>query len=233
MNIPSLDHLWPEWFDLYNLLSAKKEYANQLAGLFVGHVPTGFADQPKKILYVGKATRGQFRRPADTSDDPTNFDWTLQLHQKYAAELFADLRCGGFWPFADKISKEMDSDSRSNLAWTNLCKMGMTTKNPSDKLIDFQKSLAIQTLRAEIDLYRPDLVVFVTNNFAKQILFEAVNAEDIESWSKSEMETPREVEDIWWRRGRSDCPAILWMRHPQGATREQTGYAIKKMREIT
>jgi hypothetical protein len=50
--------LWQEWFDLHDSLSAKQQYENELAALFVGHKPDGFADRSKKILYVGKATRG-------------------------------------------------------------------------------------------------------------------------------------------------------------------------------
>jgi|GEM_PF-4536447 len=233
MHISTLNCLWQKWFDLYSSLSAKQEYANHLAGLFVGHVPADFAVQQTKILYVGKATRGQFKSVTDSSDDRTDFDQTFQLHQNYAADLFAGLSCGAFWPFADKISKQMGSDSRSNLAWTNLCKIGMTTKNPSAKLIAEQKVLATLTLRAEIESYRPTLVVLVTNNFARDILLEAVDGQDLASWTKSEMEASKRVDGIWWRPASPSFPALLWMRHPQGATREELDYAIEKMCEIT
>jgi hypothetical protein len=154
------------------------------------------------------------------------------LHKNAAAEWFG-LTSGGFWPFASKLSKEMGCDDYSNLAWTNLCKIGMNTKNPSPELVYAQEHLAVRTLRSEIAAYRPSLVVLVTNNFAKEILMEAVDGQELDFWSKSENETARDVQDIWWHEGDANSPAILWMRHPQGAPSDQTLYAISKARELT
>ncbi len=107
MNRTIPESLWQEWFDRHDLLCSEEQYSDKLAALFVGHVPEKYKEHPNKILYVGKATRGKFIDRDIVLRHRSSFEEQFKLHKDSAAEYFEKLTSGGFWPFADKLSKAM------------------------------------------------------------------------------------------------------------------------------
>jgi hypothetical protein len=85
-----------------------------------------------------------------------------------------------FWIFAHEVSKRaakkwnQDVNGLENLVWSNLCKIGQIRGNPSDKLVDEQFDLAVETLRLEIQTYGPKIVLFVTDEYADSIINETI-----------------------------------------------------------
>jgi hypothetical protein len=224
MATSTLDPLWREWLTLHERLSAVRP--ERLAGLFPGYKPDGYEEHKTKILYVGKATAGPF---VDESSPKSGTDLK---QQKALAKVCFYLTQGGFWNFAERLCTAFGCDNRSNLVWSNLCKIGTHTGNPSDELVGLQQELAIKTLRAEIVEYNPTIVVFVSNQFAQKILLGAIGNPPNDLWSESESESPVRVEDVWWQRTTPLSPALLWMRHPQFAPSKLTSYARDKICEL-
>jgi hypothetical protein len=220
----TLDPLWQEWLTLHERLSAVR--SERLAGLFPGYKPDGYEAHKTRILYVGKATAGPF--VADLSLLPGR---DLEQQKAFAKVCFYRIT-GGFWQFAERLSTALGGDNRSNLVWSNLCKIGTHTGNPSDELVGLQQELAIKTLRAEIVEYNPTIVVFVSNQFAQKILLGGIDNPTDGSWNKSEEEDPQQVKDVWWRKATATTPAVLWMRHPQFAPTSLTSYAQSKICEL-
>jgi hypothetical protein len=220
----TLDPLWQEWLTLHERLSAVR--SERLAGLFPGYKPDGYEEHKTEILYVGKATAGPF---VDESSSSPGRD--LEQQRAFAKVCFY-LTQGGFWNFAERLCTALGCDNRSNLVWSNLCKIGTDLGNPSDELVGLQQELGITTLRAEIDEYNPSIVVFVSGQFAQKILLGAIDDPTDGSWNKSEEEGPEQVKDVWWRKATATTPAVLWMRHPQFAPKSLTSYAQSKICEL-
>ena len=103
-----------------------------------------------------------------------------------------------------------------NLVWTNICKIRCLRRNPSGEIFRAQRSLALETLRLEIDLYRPSLIYFASGCFASEIVDEAVGT----TGDTPSSEERKEKHLIWWRESTGAMPGIVWSRHPQGKSRE-------------
>src|SRR5260370_36285696 len=141
MAVSQFQTLWQEWFNLHDELSQKKIASDLggLAGLFPGHKPQGFEDHQKRILYVGKSTAGPFNIDAfDVRQETTPFEARLTRQQAFAEGCFDGMR-GGFWSFGRQLSGVLGCTDLSNLAWSNLCKIGTKLNNPSDDLCALQK----------------------------------------------------------------------------------------------
>ncbi len=225
------------WFELYRDLANAKE---PVAAPFFSVAPRKYNSQETNILYVGKATAGEwnennnFQRRASSGlvgriterrNQNRSFVESCAMSKKRSAP--------GFWSFAHQLSEVVNGGSCDlrNLVWTNLCKIGVLKENPSGEVLKRQRELAIDTLRAELRIYNPDLIVFVTANFGKDILLEALEfSNDDNLWKKSE--THSRVKDVWWHDNHPHR-GILWMRHPQGSPLDLRQYALKKAEKLT
>jgi hypothetical protein len=93
--------------------------------------------------------------------------------------------------------------------WTNICKIGVLRGNPTGEILRAQSELAVASLRSEIEMYRPRLVVFVTGDFGEQLVGAVVADCEQKTWQKE-----RGHELFWWRKPIGNMPAILWAYHP-------------------
>jgi hypothetical protein len=91
-------------------------------------------------------------------------------------------------------------------------------------LLSAQKDLAERTLRAEIEEYHPVLVMFATGTYVGDVINRTLGLTNGD-WKQS---SKRDADDdLWWREG---SPAMLWSRHPQGATKDKTAFWIETAR---
>jgi hypothetical protein len=163
------------------------------------------------IFYVGKATN----RGWDDTQDP--FGVADERRNETSAFLngFVEQGTGGsaYWAFA-KLLLDATANSNENggwkrLIWSNIAKIGTIRGNPRGRYFDIQRELAIETMRAEIDAYRPSLVVFTTgDDYAEAVMAATVS---IEHWQRD-----CEEDGYWWYGGSAELPALLWTYHPQG-----------------
>ena len=140
---------WLKLFDASSENSLIKH--KRLAAPFLSYAPNGRAT----ILYMGKATGGDwFKR---------NFHGRvgerIECTERWITAVKNREYHSAFWHFFRELEK-----LQSNVIWTNVCKIGVRYGNPRGEYLRFQRALAIETLRLELRLYRPTLVVFATGN---------------------------------------------------------------------
>lgn len=191
--------------------------SGEAAGIFSPYVPDGYWDQPRKILYIGKATDGDF-----TDEDVTE-------------QAFKHKRTH-FWSFADEVSALADQNvqGRHNLVWSNIFKQGVRRGNPLGAKAKGQRVKASQDLRNEIGKYKPDLIVLVTVGYEEEVVKAAFDINDGESSGDSDGKLYEDKIDgslysVWWRRAYRSVPPLVWMNHPQGKSRAYKDAALKRI----
>lgn len=98
----------------------------------------------------------------------------------------------------------------SNMIWSNLAKIGQIGRNPSGPLIDAQDHLAVATLVAEVETYRPRLVIFATGFYG----YGRVNRV-IEKLTGLPPGVKYSLTGDWRYCKPGYPPAILWTGHPE------------------
>ena len=209
-----LRQLSAKWLKLYRELYADDRLQPRLAAPFLSVPPPGYNRASGfSILLVGRATRGQW---CGTTGPQATVATTRD-----ATRSFLKLDCSTpFWRFAQDLSVgiagicgDEPCNNLRNLVWTNICKLGEIQRNPRGKVFDRQRELAIETLRAEIETYRPNLIVFVSGEWGDQWVEEVVGETKKEPW--------RDATTYWWREAGGKRPAMLWTKnHPQGRSRQ-------------
>jgi len=185
-----------KWNDLLNVLRAEQKESWQLAGLFKGYLPRGYLNRTHRILYIGKATAGPFVA-AD------------------ANRIAFGRRTAGFWSFAREISgiTMEECADLGNLAWSNLCKIGVRNGNPDDTLAERQRELAVKTLQLEMEFLQPTLIVCVAEGFQDHFVYEALGVtQDLDDgfrWRQAGRYS------IYFREAQDGWPPIMWMKHPE------------------
>jgi hypothetical protein len=205
-----------QWKALHSEISSGRKGKLQLAGLFLGHMLDGFKKQSKRILFVGKATAGTFTG-------------------KYASMSSFNGK-SSFWQFARQLSHCADgnSDKLINVAWSNVTKIGVAKGNPPKQLQLAQAALASKTLREEIKKCHPTLVVFVCDGYGDNIIYDAVKAK---RGGTNDFETKKSPHGNFYVRkatqiGSEQFPAMLWVKHPQGKSRERCAQWIEEAKKM-
>lgn len=186
----------------------------EVSGLFRGWKPAGFDSSDVRVLYIGKATSGSFH---EEDVESTAFNGK-----------------GSFWNFARQIAVALGSSEKdlSCIAWSNISKVSRPQTAADPSVIHRFEAEAAETLKAEIAITNPDIIVFVTNHFCDEVVEEIAASGDDAQWTKSEEESSNAAEaDVWWR-VRSDGTAVLWMRHPQFAKKELLNFAVNKIASL-
>ncbi len=217
----SLQVLHEKWVEKF--AEMQKLFRGQLVTPHLTVPPDGY--NPKRIpsvLFVGQATGPNEAEEGNPSAE--------EIRDKIGAfQRDAALRPhprSGFWRFAlclsDALKRQTghaDIAPLQNLVWTNICKIGVRRGNPPKQIYEFQRELAIHTLRAEIASYKPKLVYWATWDYLVDVVREAVDDPNDISWTK-------DLEDkwIWTRRPVNSLPAMVWSGRPQGKPRTDRTY---------
>jgi len=205
-----------QWKALRSEISSARNGKLPLAGLFLGHIPDGYEKQSKRVLFVGKATAGEFNEEDASS---------LSFNGK-----------SSFWQFARQVSRCAGGKSVEpvNVAWSNVSKIGVAKGNPSKSLQLAQAALACKTLQDEIETCKPTLVVFVCDGYGDEIIYEAVNANrggandfEIRHSSHGEFYVRKAIQI-----GSKQYPAMLWVKHPQGKSSERRVQWIEEAKKL-
>jgi hypothetical protein len=173
--------------------------------------PDGY--DPKRIpsvLYVGQATG-----PNDAEDGSPSAKEIRQKLRNFLKRKPSDPETG-FWRFALLLSNALKNHTGhpeiaplQNLVWTNICKIGVCKFNPSGAIYEGQRELAVQTLQAEIKVYKPTLIYWATNNYATDVVGKVVDDPNNISWTKD-----LQNKGIRTRKPLNALPAMFWGPHP-------------------
>jgi hypothetical protein len=177
--------------------------------------------EPRSILYVGKATAKDWYKD-DFCSQPAHSNANDRRKERYeCTERFLKDRAphynSGFWNFAKALDFAAAKKWRSkgklplrHITWTNVCKIGTLQRNPEGYLFEKQHSLAVKTLRLEIELYKPALICFVTWDYHFDLVKEVIGDPSDRSWDQTANE-----KWVWWRTAGDKYPAMLLTGHPE------------------
>lgn len=226
----SLDQLQGAWVKLFFEARTNPNIdPDRLAAPFLSVPPARY--DPKtipSILCVGKATSGDWDL-ADFLLSPTieqRRECSIDFLENYVKPKKYD---SAFWRFQRDMSRQValhygsDIEPLQNIVWTNICKLGVLTGNPEGAYYDFQCVLALDTLRSEIETYRPSLVVLVTNDYGEGLIRKVADDPDDSLWHKE-----KEKLGFWWREPTLKIPAMLWTYHPERKPQELLQAWIKQ-----
>jgi hypothetical protein len=211
----SLESLEAKWISLFDELRCDPQLKDQISGPFLSAPAT----DARSILYVGKATFGNFYRDDSASAKLTIEEKIRERHEvtRHFIKEEAPHYPGGFWPFARELNTALANRWKSpaggplqHITWTNICKIGALNGNPSGVLFEKQRNLAADTLREEISSYHPLLICFVTWGYEWDFVKEVVDQPKDESWDKT-----RNEDYMWSRPATGALPGILLTGHPE------------------
>jgi len=227
--------LWSSWLALYSSLLDK---GFPVSAPFLPLVPSEFKKQSKTVLYIGKATNGACDRTAFDSALATSSDLARNQSESFSRAVFegkVGRRGASFWGFANDLAEALNPkiENLGNLSWSNICKIGSDKGNPKDCMLTDQIPLAVRTLRHEIALLKPTIIVCVANSYANPVLIPALGNPSNSAWEKSEARPEIGVDNVWWLRRTQSTPAVLWMRHPQGSKDSLRQFVLMKAAELT
>jgi hypothetical protein len=204
-----------QWKALHDELSLAHQRNPPLADLFLGFIPKGFKDQPKRILFVGKATAGPFKQ---------------EQHQQCFNGSSA------FWQFARDLSGAAGNtdEELTNVTWSNVSKIGVVNGNPGQNLELAQSALAAKTLRQEIRNCDPSIVVFACDSHGDETIYEATSAV---RGGVNDFDTNSSDHGDFFSRGALDLgaerlPPMLWHKHPQFKTLERRAEWIEEFNRL-
>jgi len=203
------------WLHLFDRIFANAAARRRLAAPFLSVPPAGYDPaRVPSILYSGKATAGNWWLSTYLGSRTVKErrQCTADFLEKYVK---TGEYSSAFWRFARGLSECVAATTKSNvepfqnLVWTNICKIGVKQGNPNGYVFRAQRELAIESLRLEIERYRPRLVVFVTGDYGAEIVDAVVRDVGRRTWHE---ERGRDL--FWWREPIGKMPAILWAYHP-------------------
>jgi hypothetical protein len=221
----SLSALQEQWIQLCDELG--ESFNSQvMAAPFVSVQEDSNEGTPvRPILLVGKATAGNWCKDSfDSFRDKPLIDRLKERRNATLAHLElrkkGDLKPSAFWCFRDGLAQISEP-----VIWTNLVKIGVEKRNPHWRFVQRQSELAHRTLVAEMEEYKPALVVLVTSIYAAQEISHPVfGPKDI--WKKSPDDS------IWWQERTQTEPPILWVDHPGFKLKNELDRWLKKAREL-
>ena len=234
----SLELVQAKWIELFDHLRSDLKFKNQIAAPFLS-VP---ATEGRSILYVGKATAKDWYRndtafgpPCPSDGEAVNTrikerrECTKEFVQKEAPKYNS-----GFWQFARELNTEAAKKWKlpprtplQHIAWTNICKIGALKGNPSGLLFRMQRDLAVETLRQEIKIYKPQLVLFVTWDYGWDLVKAVFGDSTDKAWDQTGNE------DLVWRRAVADeLPPALLTGHPERKRQELRRKWLNQISEL-
>jgi|HubBroStandDraft_4_1064222.scaffolds.fasta_scaffold19994_3 hypothetical protein len=227
-NLASLEARWIELFD--ELCSSHSVDSAQIAAPFFS-VP---ATEVRSLLYIGKATAKDWNRDDFFSLSPlANMKERREQGRKFTKTFltkYAPSYNSGFWHFAKVLNTEAAKkwnrpvkNPFQHITYTNLSKIGALKGNPRGFLLKEQRELAFETLRLEIELYKPELICFVTWDHEIDVVRRIIDDPNDASWNKAENN-----HWLWWRAATAKLPPILLTGHPQGKSLKDRERWLKK-----
>jgi hypothetical protein len=226
-NLASLETRWIELFD--ELCSSDGIDSTQIAAPFFSVRSV----EARSVLYIGKATAKEWDRSDFCSLSPANMKERREQRREFTKNFLAEEAPhynSGFWSFAKELNTQAAKKWNQrvkkpfqHVAWTNICKIGALKGNPRGFLLKKQRDLAIETLRLEIELYKPQLICLVTWDYEIDAVRRVIDDPNDASWDKAEND-----QWLWWRGATAKLPPILLTGHPQGKSLKDRERWLKK-----
>jgi hypothetical protein len=135
----------------------------------------------------------------------------------------------GFWHFAKELNTQAAKkwnrrvkNPFQHITCTNISKIGALEGNPRGFLLKEQRDLAFETLRVEIELYKPQLICFVTWDYEFDPVRRIIDDPNDASWDKADDQW------LWWRAATGKFPPIVLTGHPERKSLKDRETWLKK-----
>jgi hypothetical protein len=201
----------------------KVDDQQQLAAPFLS-VPGGpdALAQFGPVMLVGKATAGcwkldEFKLKANRPLDERVAERRCATEKHL--ELMRQHPSSAFWRFWTSLGA-----LGSPVIWTNLAKIGVIKGNPWGSYLAAQAGLACATLRAEIDEYKPSLVLIAADYAKCEIIYPVFG--ERATWNE------RADHEFCWIDRKSSRPAVLWTDHPERKRKTRISRWLEKAQEL-
>jgi hypothetical protein len=196
-----------------------------------------YFQQKPRILVVGKATNGwvtDSRKIEILFGDHTverifNRDSQMVWVKKGHGGKRYNTNRSAFWRIVRQATSNIlaEKDWYNRIAWTNLYKVSFQKGNPNKALMSGQFWYCVDILKAELNFFQPDIVLFFTSGWEKPFLDTLFKNEELEhveklNWGKKPYQTSLFLEKRNFRK-------YLITVHPQGKLEADHVLAIKKV----
>ena len=146
----------------------RKENPNLSKAVGVWSVGEHYAEQYKKVLFVGKNARGN---PAENYEENKNNKWYLNEFQCSRKELW-NIKKWAYWSYTKEICNQVFGNNLGieAVAFTNMvkCNDSETSGTSTDTTTDSMKKYCIkelQVIKEEIKILNPTHIIFYTGNY--------------------------------------------------------------------
>lgn len=233
--MPNLESLETRWIQLFDeLCRSHRIDSAQIAAPFFSIR----AVEARSVLYVGKATAKDWYRDDFCGQSLLGNMKERRKERHGCTKNFlveeAPHYNSGFWYFAKVLNTEAAkrwnqsvTNPFQHITWTNICKIGALKGNPRGFLLKQQRDLAFETLRLEIELYKPQLICFVTWDHEIDVVRRIIDDPNDASWDKAENE-----QWLWWRDATAKLPPILLTGHPERKSLKDRERWLKKFWDL-
>jgi hypothetical protein len=230
MSLKQLQEQWlTKWDEMHSTIAWP--HITLAAPFFSVHPDLGRVRSRPTILMVGKATHRSWYM--DTFDGAKNKPISERIEEREDAtrdflEYHANRRRSLFWVLFRSLAMD------ASVIWTNTAKIGVCRPpdesksiNPWGPFLKAQEKLAENTLLAELQEYKPDLVFIVTGNDELNCIVDAV-FEPKDRWKKgSAVGKP-----FWFLRPSGGLPPVLHTGHPGFKTAIERNAWVDKAKEL-
>lgn len=201
---------YAEWLALRDQLveAPTPETSGLAAPFFSVPDPTPSNPTSRPIMFIGKATNRNWF--IDSYEDSRSLKIAKRIEERRSVTKtfltdpqYRQHRISRFW----RMWKKLREMTEAPVIWSNAAKIGAGTGNPGCETVERQAELAISTLRAEVNEYKPRMLIFVTGYFARY--------EIVAPFLGLPLDQEKDSRGTFYTRRRSgDEPAVLWTGHP-------------------
>jgi len=194
----ALDELYKKELDTSRLreIFNDEKMLKKISAPFLINVDQSYLDAKIKILFVGKETNKWWGKLSDFIDMPDSIEI---LKDRYRAEFFggevkskqssltnykAENWGNPFFTEYKKIRKALLDNKKGALVWSNLLKMDFDSgkgysKNSKD--IEAIVSISKHIFKKELEILKPDVIIFATSYTYDKIIKNYYNNQDLET----------------------------------------------------
>jgi hypothetical protein len=139
-----------------------------LSGIFLPSVSESYLRSPRKVMIVGKETRGwahglKFMSSFDSAEQ--YIDFLVQKHQAFLLSQPGNSKFFQFYREAHRSMPNGSTESPTGIIWANLFCLSWHKKSPTKVPAPFFekiKQISRDLLTAQIEILKPDAIMYVT-----------------------------------------------------------------------
>ncbi|SDM41166.1 Uracil DNA glycosylase superfamily protein [Daejeonella rubra] len=138
-------------------------------------IPDDYGSYSNRIMIFGQETNGWCNECGNNSEYSNSLDKSIEIYRKFYLNGGINSYSGPFWNEFKRIRKAIQEHKNTVFLWNNVNKIGRIGKGNIKEINEIQFRY-FQLIRDEIELLKPNVIVFLTgsdydyfieNNFGK------------------------------------------------------------------